>query len=285
MTRWYSRAASRKSVWRHQRAPPGRARERRLPGERARLSQDPLEVEGGIGHGRDCTGGAAGRRAVPDVPGAAGRLAARCADGSPSSGRRARSPAIFEAEDLFDDPGGRFNVAPTDEAAVVVQRDDRRAVVGYRWGLIPGWSDDPRIASRTFNARAETVATSPLFRDAFRRRRCLVPVDGFYEWLRDGTKRQPMRIHDPDDRPLALAGLWTGRQDPESGVWHRTFTIVTTRPNAFMAPIHDRMPVVVPPDALGALARPDGRPIPASCARSSSRATTSALDAYPVRRW
>jgi putative SOS response-associated peptidase YedK len=155
--------------------------------------------------------------------------------------------AIFEAEDLAHDPGGRFNVAPTDEAAVVVQRDDRRAVVSYRWGLIPGWSDDPRIASRTFNARAETVATNPVFRDAFRRRRCLVPVDGFYEWLRDGSKRQPMRIYDPDDQPLALAGLWTGRQDPESGLWHRTFTIVTTSPNAFMTSIHNRMPVVVPP--------------------------------------
>ena len=117
---------------------------------------------------------------------------------------------IFEAEDLFDDPGGRFNVAPTDEAAVVVQRDDRRAVVGYRWGLIPGWADDPRIASRTFNARAETVATSPLFRDAFRRRRCLVPVDGFYEWLRDGKTRQPMRIHDPAE-PAARARRACGR--------------------------------------------------------------------------
>jgi putative SOS response-associated peptidase YedK len=153
---------------------------------------------------------------------------------------------IFEADDLFDDPGGRFNVAPTDEAAVVVQREDRRAVVGYRWGLIPAWSDDARIASRTFNARAETVATSPVFRDAFRRRRCLVPVDGFYEWLREGSTRQPMRIHDPDEQPLALAGLWTGRQDPESGLWHRTFTIVTTTPNEFMASIHNRMPVVVP---------------------------------------
>jgi putative SOS response-associated peptidase YedK len=155
---------------------------------------------------------------------------------------------IFEADDLFDDPRGRFNVAPTDEAAVVVQRDERRAVVGYHWGLVPGWADEPRAASRAFNARAETLATSPLFRDAFRRRRCLVPVDGFYEWLRDGPKRQPVRIHDPAERTLALAGLWTGRQDPDTGEWRRTFTIVTTRPNAFMAPIHDRMPVVVPPD-------------------------------------
>ena len=189
--------------------------------------------------------------------------------------------AIFEAEDIADDPGGRFNIAPTDEAAVVVQRDDRRAVVTYRWGLIPGWSDDPRIASRTFNARAETVASNPVFRDAFRRRRCLVPVDGFYEWLRDGSKRQPMRIHDPDDRPLALAGLWTGRQDPESGVWHRTFTIVTTRPNAFMASIHDRMPVIVPPDAWARWLDP--RPTDIGELRALLEPRDDwALDAYPV---
>lgn len=156
---------------------------------------------------------------------------------------------IFDAEDLADDPGGRFNVAPTDEASVIVQREARRAIVRYRWGLVPAWSHDPKMPSRTFNARAETLATSPLFRDAFRKRRCLVPVDGFYEWRREGTVRRPMRIHDPADLPLALAGLWTGRQDPEFGEWHRTFTIVTTRPTAFMAAIHDRMPVVIPPDA------------------------------------
>jgi putative SOS response-associated peptidase YedK len=156
---------------------------------------------------------------------------------------------IFDAEDLAGDPGEHYNVAPTDEAAVVVQREERRAIVRYRWGLIPAWADDPRIGTRTFNARAEGVATSPLFRDAFRRRRCLVPVDGFYEWLRTSNGRQPMRIHDPSGVPLALAGLWAGRRDPETGDVLRTFTIVTTRPNGFMAPIHDRMPVVVPRDA------------------------------------
>jgi len=157
--------------------------------------------------------------------------------------------SIFEADDLADDPGGRFNVAPTDEAAVVVQREDRRAVVLYRWGLVPSWATDPRAGSKAFNARAETLATSPLFRDPFRRRRCLVPVDGFYEWRRDGKSRQPLWIHDPSGLPLALAGLWTGRQDPETGDWRRTFTIITTRPNEFMNGIHDRMPVVIPPDA------------------------------------
>jgi len=155
---------------------------------------------------------------------------------------------IFDAEDLAGDPGEHFNVAPTDEAAVVVQRDDRRAVTRYRWGLQPAWIDDPKIASRTFNARAETLATSPLFRDAFKRRRCLVPVDGFYEWRRDGKARHPLWIRDPEGRPLALAGLWTGRPIPDSDEWLRTFTIVTTRPTDYMAAIHDRMPVIITPD-------------------------------------
>jgi putative SOS response-associated peptidase YedK len=156
---------------------------------------------------------------------------------------------IFEAEDLAEDPGGRYNVAPTDEAAVVVQRSDRRAIARYRWGLIPSWSMNPKVGSKAFNARAETLTISPLYRDPFRRRRCLVPVDGFYEWRRIGSARQPLWIHDPGGGPLALAGLWTGRQDPETGEWHRTFTIVTTRPNAFMGSIHDRMPAVIPRDA------------------------------------
>ncbi|MEI7745487.1 MAG: SOS response-associated peptidase [Chloroflexota bacterium] len=160
--------------------------------------------------------------------------------------------AIFEAEDLATDPGGRFNVAPTTTGAVVVAREDRRAVVRYRWGLVPSWAADAKGGSKAFNARAETLATSPLFRDAYRKRRCLVPVDGFFEWRKEGAARHPMRIIDPSGMPLALAGLWTGRRNEATGEWDRTFTIVTTRPNAFMAPIHDRMPVIVPPDAWAA---------------------------------
>ena len=154
---------------------------------------------------------------------------------------------IFDAEDLTDAPEPRFNIAPTTEATVVVQREEQRAIVRYRWGLIPAWSDDPKIASRTFNARSETVTTSPMFRDAFKKRRCLVPVDGFYEWHREGKERTPLTIFDPAGLPLALAGLWTGRQEPETGEWRRTFTIITTRPNEFMRRIHDRMPVIVDP--------------------------------------
>jgi putative SOS response-associated peptidase YedK len=156
---------------------------------------------------------------------------------------------IFEAEDLAGEPGGRFNVAPTDEAAVVVQRDDRRAIKAYRWGLIPHWAEDARVGSRMFNARAETLGSSPVFRDALRKRRCLVPVDSFYEWRRDGRTRQPFRIVRSDGRPLALAGLWAGWHDPDTDQVRRTFTIITTTPNELVRPIHNRMPVVLGPEA------------------------------------
>src|SRR6476620_9556708 len=157
---------------------------------------------------------------------------------------------IFGAEPLVDDPGQRFNVAPTDEAVVVVQREDRRAITAYRWGLIPHWAESAKIAARTFNARSETVALNASFRDAFRHKRCLVPVDGFYEWHRVDGRRQPYAIARRDGRPLALAGLWAGWRDPATDPAEervvRTFTIVTTTPNAQLGWLHDRMPVVVP---------------------------------------
>ena len=152
---------------------------------------------------------------------------------------------IFAAEPLADELGARYNVAPTDEAFVVVQREDRRAVTAYRWGLVPHWSTDKKGGSRMFNARAETITASPAFREAFKRRRCIVPVDSFYEWKREGTVRQPYRVAREDGRPLALAGLWAGWRDPETDQVRRTFTIVTTTPSDAMADLHDRMPVVL----------------------------------------
>ena len=194
---------------------------------------------------------------------------------------------IFEAEDLAFDPGDRYNVAPTDPAAVVVERRPsveqpaHRAVVLYRWGLIPHWADSAKVAAKAFNARAETVTTSGLFREAFRRRRCLVPVDSFYEWRRDGRIRQPLRILDAGGGPLVLAGLWAGRKDPETQEVVRSFTIVTSRPNAFMAPIHDRMPVVLPPDAWARWLDPLHADLGELRALLEPRDDV-ALDAYPV---
>jgi putative SOS response-associated peptidase YedK len=156
---------------------------------------------------------------------------------------------IFAAEPLVDDPGARFNVAPTDDALVVVQREERRAITAYRWGLVPHWAKDLKTGSRMFNARAETITTSPAFRDAFKRRRCLVPVDSFYEWKREGTIRQPYNVVRTDGRPLVLAGLWAGWKDPATDAVRRTFTIVTTTPNDALVDLHDRMPVLIADDA------------------------------------
>ena len=156
---------------------------------------------------------------------------------------------IFAAEPLAEELGARYNVAPTDQALVVVQRDERRAITAYRWGLIPHWADAAKVGSRMFNARAETLTVSPAFRDPIRRKRCLVPVDGFYEWHREGVRRQPFTIGRADGRPLVLAGLWSSWHDPDGDRVLRTFTIITSAPNDQMAALHDRMPVIVPEDA------------------------------------
>jgi putative SOS response-associated peptidase YedK len=196
---------------------------------------------------------------------------------------------IFSAEPLADELGARYNVAPTDEAFVVVQREERRAVMAYRWGLVPHWSTDRKSASRMFNARVETITASPAFREAFRRRRCLVPVDSFYEWKREGTVRQPYRVLRTDGLPLALAGLWAGWRDPATDEVQRTFTIVTTTPNAAMADLHDRMPVVLDTSAWDRWlvdGRADGRPVgPGELLAMLQPSDSVPLRIYPVNRF
>ena len=152
---------------------------------------------------------------------------------------------MFEAEPPTAELLPTYNLAPTDEAAVVVERGDRRAIRAYRWGLIPSWAKDEKIASKLFNARAETLATSGAFRESFRRRRCIVPADAFYEWQRQGGARQPFLIRRADGAPLALAGLWSGWHHPETEQVIRTFTIVTTTANRTLSAVHDRMPVML----------------------------------------
>ena len=189
---------------------------------------------------------------------------------------------IFAAEPLADDLGPRFNVAPTDEALVIVQREDRRAVVAYRWGLIPHWSENAKVGSKMFNARAETLTSSPAFREALVRRRCLIPVDGFYEWKREGTVRQPYLIGRADGLSLTLAGLWAGWRDPATERVVRSFTIVTSAPNDQMIDLHDRMPVVLREEAWATWLDP-------ATDRSELRALLEptddvTLDIRPVRR-
>lgn len=149
----------------------------------------------------------------------------------------------FEFEfdgDAFDK---RYNIAPTQEVLIVVGGERRRA--GFmRWGLIPHWAKDPKIGSRMINARAETAAEKPAFRDALRRRRCLVLADGFYEWQRTGGARRPLRVVIRSGEPFAFAGLWSVWTDLD-GNRIPSCTIITTEANDVLRPIHDRMPVIL----------------------------------------
>jgi putative SOS response-associated peptidase YedK len=140
----------------------------------------------------------------------------------------------------------RYNIAPTQEVLVVLQPSPqaRREARLHRWGLVPSWAKDPSIGTRLINARAETVATKPVFRHAFRDRRCLVLTDGFYEWHKEGASKQPYHIRLRDGRPFAFAGLWEHWEGEEATI--DSCTLLTTTPNEVMRPLHDRMPVILP---------------------------------------
>jgi len=145
----------------------------------------------------------------------------------------------------------RFNVAPTDPIAVIVLEAAGRRLTAYRWGLLPPTGNAARRKSPLINARAETIALNPLFRAAFERRRCLVPVDGFYEWERLADRRQPYFIHRLDGRPLTLAGIWAPWREAPDGGLIGTCSIVTTVPDGVVGRLHDRMPVVLAEPAWG----------------------------------
>ncbi len=158
-------------------------------------------------------------------------------------------------------PGGltpRYNIAPTQPVAVIAN-DGRSRVEYFVWGLIPSWARDPAIASRLINARAETLAEKPSFRAAYRRRRCLVLADGFYEWRRDGKVKTPVWIHLRSGEPFAFAGLWEVWHSPQ-GDEIPSCTIITTGPNDLVRPIHDRMPVILPRERYAEWLDPAERP-------------------------
>jgi len=155
----------------------------------------------------------------------------------------------------------RWNVAPTQPALVVVARP-RPTLVLMRWGLVPHWADDLRAGARMINARAETAAGSRAFREPLRRRRCLVVADGFYEWRRAGKLRQPYFIGPATPAPVTLAGIWDRWRSP-GGPWVESFSILTTAAAPLVAPLHDRMPVVVAPADRARWTAPDPLPVEA----------------------
>ncbi len=150
----------------------------------------------------------------------------------------------------------RYNLAPTQLMPVVIN-DGERMLDAYRWGLIPSWAKEASIGNKLINARGETVAEKPSFRSALKRRRCLVLVDGWFEWKQSTKPKTPFLFRRKDGRPLAFAGLWEEWTAPDTGEVLRTCTVITTGPNQLMAPIHDRMPVILPPDAQQIWLRPE----------------------------
>lgn len=168
---------------------------------------------------------------------------------------------VLPTEAVAESLGENYNVAPThDIYAVVTAGSGEARVEAFHWGLIPSWAKDRKIASRMINARAETIAEKPAFKGLLAKKRCIVPMDGFYEWMHgaeDGPVnakgqplKQPMFIHRADGEPLAVAGLWTAWKDPgdPEGRFLHSVTVITTAANATMSPVHDRMPAILTPD-------------------------------------
>jgi putative SOS response-associated peptidase YedK len=175
----------------------------------------------------------------------------------------------------------RYNIAPTQAVAAIrlALGSGVRELAFFRWGLIPSWSKDIKIGSRLINARSETVREKASFRVAFKRRRCLIPADGFYEWQRQGNKKQPMYIHSNEHVPFGLAGLWE--------TWHAadgsaidSCTILTTEPNELMQPIHNRMPVIIDRPDYDLWLHPD--PSPDAGLHLLRPYPASRMVAYPV---
>lgn len=155
----------------------------------------------------------------------------------------------FDTADWQDDWNPRYNVAPTQPIPVIRLHPEEpvRQISSMRWGLIPNWARDASRAVSMINARSETASTKPAFRDPLKFRRCLIPADGFYEWKRTGTSKQPFCFEVNNGELFAFAGLWDGWKNPE-GQWVKTCTILTTMPNAVTSAVHDRMPVILPKD-------------------------------------
>jgi putative SOS response-associated peptidase YedK len=175
----------------------------------------------------------------------------------------------------------RYNIAPTQPVAVITN-DNPKALTFHRWGLIPSWAKDIKIGNQMINARSESVSEKPAFRSAFKRRRCLIPADGFYEWRKEGGEKTPMFIHLKDRPVFAMAGLWEIWHSPDGGEL-RTCTIITTEANSFMQTMHDRMPVILHKEDYDFWLSPDEEPV-ARLQALLKPFEPEAMTAYPVSK-
>lgn len=180
-------------------------------------------------------------------------------------------------------PAPSYNIAPSRAIAAVriaPEGPAKRELARLRWGLVPSWAKDPAVGYRMINARAETAPDKPAFRSAFRRRRCLVPADGFYEWRKTGGRKQPYYVRMADGKPFAFAGLWERWEGPDGEV--ASCAILTTGPNDLLAPIHDRMPVILSPGDFDPWLDPETSD-PATLLPLMRPYPPGAMVAFPVR--
>jgi putative SOS response-associated peptidase YedK len=166
-----------------------------------------------------------------------------------------------------------YNVAPTSLVYAVADHKGERTLTSFRWGLIPSWAKEKKIGARTFNARSETAAEKPMFRSSFTKRRCIIPVDGFFEWERRVKGKLPHYIFGADKRPLPVAGLWSIWNDPDADKRILSCTILTGAPNGLLENIHDRMPVIMPRDRWDAWLDPS---------LDDREAIKALMDVYPA---
>ncbi|MEP7031306.1 MAG: SOS response-associated peptidase [Pseudolabrys sp.] len=187
--------------------------------------------------------------------------------------------ALFGYEEQPNFPP-RYNVAPTQPIPIVRLIDGKRHFALVRWGLLPSWVKDPKAFSLLINARGESAAEKPAFRAAMKRRRCLIPADGFYEWKPAGARKQPYFIHQKSGQPFAFAGLWETWTGP-NGEELETAAIVTTSANRTLQPVHDRMPVILPPDQFD-FWLDNANVEPAAASALIRPAPEDLLEAYPI---
>ena len=182
-------------------------------------------------------------------------------------------------EEFDERPRPRFNIAPSQKVqAIRLNANDEQVLGLLTWGLMPSWAKSDTKA-RPFNARAEAISTNGMFRQAFERRRCLIPADGFFEWKGDKPNKQPLFIHRPDDGVFAFAGLWERWKSGDSAQALDTCTIITTEPNDLMRPIHNRMPVILQREDYALWL---DRNTPKKQLSKLLRSYDGRLDAYPV---
>jgi putative SOS response-associated peptidase YedK len=166
-------------------------------------------------------------------------------------GRFANSAELKDIEKEFkinlseSESKPRYNIAPSQKIDVVLNQDDKTILTGLKWGLVPSWSKDPDIGNRMINARGETLSEKPSFREAFKKRRCIIPATGFYEWKKAAGGKQPYYFFLPDKPIFGFAGLYEEWTDKKTGELLETCTIITTEANDVLKPVHDRMPVVL----------------------------------------